>query len=155
MRIDKIRILTGILFLILIGGVFYLQIVKGGFYYSLSVKNCIRVMPLEGIRGRIMDSSGRVLVDNQMSYNIAVIPYELKKNPKTISELAGLLNKSVPRIKRKLRKALFLHSARLLSSKTRIRKQLYLLKRTNSGFPELRYGYYLNANTLIMTWPAM
>lgn len=104
MRIDKIRILIGILFLILIGGVFYLQAVKGGFYYSLSVKNCIRVMPREGVRGRIMDSAGTVLVDNQMSYNIAVIPYELKKNAKTISELARLLNKSVPWIKKEIEK---------------------------------------------------
>ena len=48
-------------------------------------------MPLEGIRGRIMDSSGRVLVDNQMSYNIAVIPYELKKNPKNPNSLFFVL----------------------------------------------------------------
>lgn len=104
MRIDKIRVIVGVLFLILISGIFNLQVIKGGSYYSLSAKNCIRAIPLEGIRGRIMDSTGQVLVDNQMSYNIAVIPYELKQNPNTVAELARLLNKNVSRIKKEIEK---------------------------------------------------
>jgi len=150
MRVDKIRILTGILFLILTGGVFYLQIVKGGFYYSLSVKNCIRVMPLEGIRGRIMDSSGRVLVDNQMSYNIAVIPYELKKNPKTISELAGLLNKSVPRIKKEIEKGFISSFSPIIVVKDADKKTAILIEEnkfrlpgvTVRILPKRQYPYY-------------
>ena len=93
MRIRNIRILTWILFAILLSGLFNLQILEGNSYFSLSNKNCIRVIPYEGIRGRIFDRAGEVIVDNRVSYNISVLYNEFKKSPDTKAKLAQILGK--------------------------------------------------------------
>lgn len=112
-----------------------MQVIKGGFYYSLSVKNCIRVMPLEGMRGRVLDSGGKVLVDNQMSYNIAVIPYELKKNAKTILELARFLNKSVPGIKKEIEKGFVSSFSPIIVVKDADKKTAILIEENKFRLP--------------------
>lgn len=77
MRLKIIRIIILILFVFILVGLFYLQIINGSYYYQLSKNNRIRVVPLEGWRGRIKDCNGKVLADNQIAYNIMIIPQEL------------------------------------------------------------------------------
>ena len=80
MRISNIRILTWILFIILLAGLFNLQVSEGETYFSLSNRNCIRVIPYEGIRGRIFDCNGQVIADNRISYNVSILYNEFKKS---------------------------------------------------------------------------
>lgn len=52
------------LFLILIGKLFEIQIIKGSYYRELSEENRIRHIPIPAPRGRILAINGEVLADN-------------------------------------------------------------------------------------------
>ena len=77
MRLKIIRIGIIGLFLIIVLELFYLQVIQGRYYYALSRNNRIRVVPLEGWRGRILDRNGKVLADNRISFNAAITPQEI------------------------------------------------------------------------------
>ncbi len=78
MRFKIIRIVVSALFLILAADLICVQILQGRNYFSLSVNNRIRVIPLEGQRGRILDCNGEMLVDNRLSFNVTVIPQDIR-----------------------------------------------------------------------------
>jgi penicillin-binding protein 2 len=64
-----------IIFLVLISlALGYAQILKGEHYYFQSLNNRIRVIPIEGPRGKIADRNGLILAKNRMSYNLGVVP---------------------------------------------------------------------------------
>lgn len=70
-----------------------MQAVRGNIYYSLSNKNCIRVIPVEGARGKILDRNGEPIADNQISYCISILPIEFRQDKETISKLSALIGK--------------------------------------------------------------
>jgi penicillin-binding protein 2 len=53
-----------LLFLILLGKLFEVQIIKGGYYRGLSEENRIRHIPIPAPRGKILARNGEALVDN-------------------------------------------------------------------------------------------
>ncbi len=106
MRIRNIRILSWILFIVLLAGLFNLQVLGGETYFSLSNRNCIRVIPYEGIRGRIFDCNGQVIADNRISYNVSILYNEFKKSPGTKAKLAQILGKSIPWIDKTVKRNL-------------------------------------------------
>ena len=61
MRLKIIRIVIFCLLLMLVLELFYVQVIRGRHFYDLSTNNRIRVVPLEGWRGRIIDRNGTVL----------------------------------------------------------------------------------------------
>lgn len=73
---------------------FYLQIVRGAAYFNLSLNNSIRVVPLEGPRGRIIDRNGVVLADNRHSFDVTVIPQEVDDKDELFDFLAKTLRVS-------------------------------------------------------------
>jgi penicillin-binding protein 2 len=70
---------------------FYLQILKGSAYYSLSINNSIRVVPVEAPRGRILDRNGVVLADNRHSFDVTIVPQELDDKDEVFDFLAQTL----------------------------------------------------------------
>ena len=83
------------LFILLILGLVYTQVLRFPYYSRLSKDNAIRIIPIEGPRGTIFDRNGVVLVNDRISFNIAVVYQELRNREKLIRLLTGLLN--VPR----------------------------------------------------------
>lgn len=77
MRLKIIRIIVTVLFVILAVDLIHIQALQGRNYFSLSVNNRIRVIPLEGQRGRIFDRNGELLADNRLSFNATVIPQDV------------------------------------------------------------------------------
>ena len=75
-----IFIFLGIIFVILIGRLVYLQIFFQSKYGELSEGNRLRLIPIKAPRGLIKDRNGEIIVDNYPSYTIAVIPYQFRKN---------------------------------------------------------------------------
>ena len=63
--------------LILIGRLFYLQIYNTT-YTKLSQSNAVKMLEEYPKRGEIYDRNGKILVSNQPSYNIMLVPRELK-----------------------------------------------------------------------------
>lgn len=96
-------IVMTIAFLLLIAGLFRLQVVKYDYYCTLSDVNRIRVLPVPSVRGRILDSSGRVIVDNKPLYTVAIIPYEFTDST-VIDSLSALLQINPNEIRKKLQR---------------------------------------------------
>jgi len=94
MRTGTYRLILLFLFFVLIAGLFFVQVLKGNYYYALSRKNSIRLIPQDAGRGKILDRNGQVLADNQLSFDAVIIPQELKDKDKVFSKLAEILSVS-------------------------------------------------------------
>ncbi|HRZ41046.1 MAG TPA: penicillin-binding protein 2, partial [Candidatus Omnitrophota bacterium] len=92
MRLKIVRIITVFLFIVLALDLIYIQAFQGRKYFGLSVNNRIRVIPLEGQRGRIFDRNGEVLVENRLSFNVTVIPQDVRNQEALFSFLSQVLN---------------------------------------------------------------
>ena len=95
-RIFFERIVVGlgilvILTLILVGRLFYLQIVQHDLFATLSDKNRIQVQPLPPIRGLIYDRNGELLADNIPSFNLTLTPERVDDMPATLEQLDRML----------------------------------------------------------------
>ncbi|MFC2075657.1 penicillin-binding protein 2 [candidate division KSB1 bacterium] len=66
--------LVALLFLLLIGRLLWLQVVNGDRYLEASIENQLKVVPLPAARGMILDRNSEVLVENQPSYTISILP---------------------------------------------------------------------------------
>ena len=94
MRLQIIRVVIIILFIVILGDLFYVQIFKGNLYYRLSTNNRIRVVPLEGWRGRIKDRNGMVLADNTISYDVVVTPQDIAYFDQVFQYISDVLGKN-------------------------------------------------------------
>lgn len=91
MKIKFISALISILFAILVAGLGYTQILRHKKYLVLSQNNRIRLVSIEGQRGRIYDRNSTLLVGNTPSFDVFVIPQELERSVDTLSRLAQML----------------------------------------------------------------
>lgn len=67
--IKKIKIVC---FFILIGGLFYYQIVKGEYFSTRAYSNYIRLIPQEAPRGLIFDRNGKALIKNTLQFQVSL-----------------------------------------------------------------------------------
>ncbi|MFY0698829.1 MAG: penicillin-binding protein 2 [Balneola sp.] len=78
--------------LVVLGRIFYLQIVQYEVYDELGDKNSIRQEYVDAARGLIYDRNGTLLVDNQPIYSVTITP--LNFDTENIPLLADLLGES-------------------------------------------------------------
>jgi penicillin-binding protein 2 len=88
-RIQKMVVYVGIGFLVLLLRLWALQILEGGYYFTLSTINHLRLRPVEAPRGFILDRHGGILVENRPTFDLYVTPEDVK-NP---GEVSGVLAK--------------------------------------------------------------
>ncbi|MCS6946709.1 MAG: penicillin-binding transpeptidase domain-containing protein, partial [Steroidobacteraceae bacterium] len=72
-RVIVAQILIGLLALVLILRLGWLQIVRHDYYAELSQGNRVRIEPLPASRGVIYDRTGKVLAENRPSYQLELI----------------------------------------------------------------------------------
>lgn len=77
-------------FLILAARLWYLQIFNGNDLRQRSENNRIRVREIKPLRGLITDRYHNILVDNQPSFDISIIPEEAKNTNAVVETLRGL-----------------------------------------------------------------
>ncbi len=87
MRPNRLSILLLLGFLFLFVNLVRMQILKGPYYRSLSERNRIRVIYLEGGRGKILDRNGQVLAKNHLSFNCSAVAREAKSRIKRSCEI--------------------------------------------------------------------
>lgn len=75
--------------LILVLRLFYLQIIQGGYHKSLSEQNSIRLQVIKAPRGLIYDRHGTIIARNRPSYQIAILPTELRRGEPILEKLLG------------------------------------------------------------------
>ena len=94
--------LASLMFAILFWRLVQLQIVQGEQLLKVSEGNRIRAVEIHPVRGKIYDRHGKLLVDNRPSFSVFVVPWEMRRNPKTASFLVRSLQLDSLTIKEKI-----------------------------------------------------
>jgi len=137
MRIKIIRIIIIGLFLIVVMDLFYVQVIRGSYYYHLSKNNRIRIVPLEGWRGKIKDRNGKILADNRNSYNVVVIPQDIKDIEKLFSYLSEVLDINQKRLVQRYRQNKAAPFAPVIIAQDIERSKAIILEENKYRFPSL------------------
>jgi penicillin-binding protein 2 len=87
MVVMTVLVLTG--FLVIIGQLWYLQVLEGGRFLDASEKNRMRMRPVAAPRGILFDRHGRPLVDNRPAFTLSIIPRELDREPERRDAVLG------------------------------------------------------------------
>ncbi len=83
-----------IFFGVIVGRLFWLQVLEGSRYRDLSKQNRIRLVARSPIRGRLLDRRGRILATNKLIYNLYLQPRLIEKKdwPALRDRLSSLLD---------------------------------------------------------------
>ena len=99
-RSGRLSMFSFFFFVVLAFSLLRLQILQGDYYSSLSEKNRIRLIYLEGPRGKISDRLGRPIATNRLSFNCTAFLKESKtKISKSFERLSVILNEDVETIR--------------------------------------------------------
>ncbi|MFM8799820.1 MAG: penicillin-binding protein 2, partial [Tagaea sp.] len=80
------------LFGVLVGRMYYLQVVEADKYRTMADDNRINLRLLAPPRGRILDRNGEVLADNQLNYRVVVVAEQTGSVPATLDALAEIVS---------------------------------------------------------------
>src|SRR5512143_694612 len=92
-----------LMFALLCGRFFYLQIVQHEHYHTLAEANRISIVPVVPNRGIIVDRNGIVLAHNYSAYTLEIMPGKVQNLDALIDEL-GTLIEITPKDRRRFRK---------------------------------------------------
>jgi penicillin-binding protein 2 len=98
-RIDAARVVVGAVIAILATSYWYVQIVRGEYYFTLSENNRIRSVRLNAPRGYVLDRNGAILVDNEPAYTLHLYRREAKNLPSSVALAAEVLRLPPDQIK--------------------------------------------------------
>ncbi|MGE5275788.1 MAG: penicillin-binding protein 2 [Acidobacteriota bacterium] len=90
-RVEIARIAVGSVFALLASSYWYVQIVRGEYYFALSENNRIRSVKITAPRGYIFDRNGVALVENEPAYNLQLYRRETKNLEGSEQFAAGVL----------------------------------------------------------------
>ncbi|PYM19530.1 MAG: penicillin-binding protein 2 [Candidatus Rokuibacteriota bacterium] len=79
-RVVAIAAAVMVAFLVIVGQLWYLQVLEGGRFLDASDKNRTRVRPIAAPRGILFDRHGAPLVDNRPAFTLSLIPRELDRD---------------------------------------------------------------------------
>lgn len=101
-RVLFVMLGVSIAFVILIGRLFYLQIIQGEALRLQSERNSIRLQSVPQTRGLIYDRNGNLLVDDRPSYNLTIVPKDAKPVEQTIETLSHIIGESPEALMKKV-----------------------------------------------------
>lgn len=93
LRLEVIRYLAIVIFILVIGRLWYLQVMNSGVFAERAEQNRTRILPIPARRGTIFDRKSRILAASQSSYNIVLGRKDVKE--KDFPEIAELLVKNL------------------------------------------------------------
>lgn len=88
-RLKWVALIGIVAFVVLVGRLWQLQVMRGESYYEQTVSNVVKERFLPSVRGKILDRDGVPLADNRPAFNIYATPRLWK--PEVKAELARLL----------------------------------------------------------------
>jgi penicillin-binding protein 2 len=86
-------IIFNLVFLIIVGRVFYLQVFKGDYYRKVAENNRIKNIEIKAPRGLIVDMNGEILASNVPSFDLIFYPNEIPKNQTEREKIYSKLGK--------------------------------------------------------------
>lgn len=103
-KILLVFVLCSLMLLGLIGRLAYLMLVKSEYYYEKATDLHERERDIKAARGRILDTNGVVLADNQAVCTISVIHSQIKEKEKVIDMLVKELGLSEETVRKRVEK---------------------------------------------------
>jgi penicillin-binding protein 2 len=91
-------------FLLLLLGLFRLDILQGDKFRKQSDSNCIRLISESGARGDILDRNGEVIVDSKISYDVMILPQELSHVDSVLNRISRILRVGLNELKTAFKK---------------------------------------------------
>jgi penicillin-binding protein 2 len=82
--------------IVIVGTIFYYQIIKGDYYSKRAKNNYVRTMPARALRGSIFDRNGKILAFDRASFSIAVIPYQIHSQKRELFKKIAAFLQSDP-----------------------------------------------------------
>ena len=92
-------------FLILMGRLWYLQVIEGTHYGELSRNNRIRLVKNNAPRGLIFDRNGERLAENRPGFDLVLVPDDVVDREMTFKTLSKLIDMTPEKIKERLEEA--------------------------------------------------
>lgn len=90
---------------VLIFRLWYLQIVRGDFFYEQAESNRIRPVKIRPPRGVIYDRRGRPMVENELTFDISLVPEDAQDLDDAIARLAPIVKLKPDAIRAQLNEA--------------------------------------------------
>ena len=91
-RIRYVLLIVGILLLLIIGKVFYIQVFEYNKLSDLAEDLWSRNLPITADRGLILDRNGKVLAENITTTSLVLIPNQISNKEQVAKDLAEILN---------------------------------------------------------------
>ncbi len=79
-------------FLLLFVYLWYLQVVRGSDLRQLSENNRIRIREMVADRGMLLDRNGHILAHNRPSFDVFLIPEDVRGNPEVLDKVGEMLH---------------------------------------------------------------
>ena len=98
-RIKVLFLMMLLLFALVVGRVFYIQVIDYKKLNKYASNLWSRDLPIEANRGLIKDRNGVVLADNLTTTSLVLIPNQIKDKDKTTKELAKILGVTYEKMK--------------------------------------------------------
>ncbi|MFA6350480.1 MAG: penicillin-binding protein 2 [Candidatus Omnitrophota bacterium] len=99
MRLKAVIILLTAGFLVLAAGLINLQVIQYKKLKKFSDKNCIRLIPQQGCRGKILDRNNKVIVDSSISYDLLLVPQRGLSAEPSLLRISKILNVDYKKLK--------------------------------------------------------
>jgi len=102
-RIHRTTLLVTVALLLLLMRFWYLQILEGRYYATLSIHNRLRLRLVEAPRGFILDRSGAVIVENRPSFSVYVTPADIPDVDEAARAIGAVLRQAPEEIAARIR----------------------------------------------------
>ncbi len=93
------------IFAVLVFRLWYLQLFQGAKFREFSQENHLRTITIPAPRGMILDRKGRILADNQPSFDLYLIPEDVNDRKGTIGRIGKILKVKPQELEDKLKEA--------------------------------------------------
>jgi penicillin-binding protein 2 len=101
-RYKYLVVFVGLAFLLIFIRLWSLQVMKGSELRHLSDNNCIRLRENPADRGMLLDRNGHVLAHNRPSFEVYLVPEDLRANPEVLIKVGQMLNMTQEEIEEKI-----------------------------------------------------
>ena len=102
-RYKYLVVFVGLAFFLIFIRLWSLQVIKGSELRRLSENNCIRLRENPADRGMLLDRKGRILAHNRPSFEVYLVPEDLKANPEVLIKVGEMLNMTQDEIEEKMK----------------------------------------------------
>lgn len=99
-RVYTAALIIILLVMVIVGRLFYLQVIQHNHFITLSQNNRVKVLPIPPIRGLIFSRDDVLVADNQPSFSLELIPEQIESLNKTIDQLSRFIDIDDESVKR-------------------------------------------------------